>query len=131
MPQYPAAAVTAKNPAGAQAQLNLDAQGTLRTTGGGVSRTLNMTAAAVIKATPGRLARIVVIAPGTTSGAWTLNDCATTGAAAAANVIYTMAYNATANVAGAVITLDWPCTTGIVLSAVPGAGSPILAVSWT
>lgn len=102
----------------------------LLVTGGGNTPAYNLTAAAVIKATPGRLCRIVVSAPGTTSGAFTFNDCATTGAAAAANQIFTIAYNATANVAGAVFTLDWPCNTGIVLSAVPGGGSPVVSVSF-
>lgn len=87
-------------------------------------------AAAVIKATPGRLCRLVVIAPGTTSGAFTFNDCATTGAAATGNQIFTMAYNATANVIGLVITLEWPCAVGLVCSAVPGGGTPLINVSW-
>jgi hypothetical protein len=107
-----------------------DAQGNLAVQNGGRSSALNLTAAAAIKASAGRLRKIVIIAPGSTSGAFTFNDCATTGAAAAGNTIFTMAYDATANVAGAVIELDWPCATGIVLSAVPGGGSPIVAVSY-
>lgn len=130
MPQSPIATTIAKTPANVQTSTNVDAVGTLVTTRGGTSSALNITAAAVVKATPGRIAKIVVIAPGTTSGAFTLNDCATTGAAAASNEIYTMAYNAAANVAGAVIDLDWPCAVGIVVSAVPGSGSPILAISY-
>ena len=113
------------------APLNLDAEGNLIVSGGETKSALNQTAAAVIKATPGRLAKIIIVAPGTTSGAFTFNDCATTGAAAAANEIFTIAYNATANVAGAVITLDWPCLVGIVLSAVPGGGSPIINISYS
>ena len=107
-----------------------DGAGNLAVESGGVSSKLNMTTAVVIKAGPGRLRRIVIIAPGSTSGAFTFNDCLTTGAAAAANEIFTLAYNATANVAGYVINLDWPCLVGIVLSAVPGGGSPIVAVSY-
>lgn len=107
-----------------------DAQGNLGVQNGGRSSSLNLTAAAAIKGSAGRLRRIVIVAPGSTSGTWTLNDCATTGAAAASNVIFKMAYDAAANVAGTVIELDWPCATGIVLSAVPGGGSPILAVSY-
>ena len=107
----------------------LDAAGLLVVTTGGLQWT-QVTAAAVIKATPGRLARISIQAPGSTSGAFTFNDCATTGAAASTNEIFTLAYNATANVAGGVITLEWPCAVGIVCSAVPGGGTPIINVSW-
>lgn len=97
---------------------------------GGSRSALNLTAAVAIKATPGRIRRVIVLAPGSGSGAFTINDCATTGAAAAGNQIWSMAYNASANVAGAIFSLDWPCLVGIVLSAVPGAGSPIIAVSY-
>ena len=131
MPQNALQVTGAKNPSNVQKQEAVDAVGLLLATRGGLSSSLNNTAAAVIKATPGRIAKLIIIAPGTTSGAFTLNDCATTGAAAASNEIFTMAYNATANVAGAVIDLDFPCAVGIVLSAVPGGGSPIVAISYT
>ena len=97
---------------------------------GGGDNWTQVTAAAVIKANPGRVCKLSVIAPGSTSGAFTFNDCTTTGAAASGNQIFTMAYNAAANAAGAVITLEWPCQFGIVCSAVPGGGSPIINVSW-
>ena len=97
---------------------------------GGATPKLNVTAAAVIKATPGRVGKIIVVAPGSTSGAFTLNDCATTGAATAANTVWTLAYNATANVAGASFELDFPVAVGLVVSAVP-AGSPQLSISYT
>lgn len=129
MPQGPLAADVAKYN-GALKSLNLDALGNLVVVDGGSSSSLNLTGAAAIKASAGRLKKIVIIAPGTTSGSFTFNDCATTGAATAANEIFTLPYNATNNVAGTVIDLDWPCATGIVLSAVPGAGSPIIAVSY-
>src|SRR5271166_1728803 len=87
--------------------------------GGGSRATYNLTTAAVIKATPGRLCKCVIVNGGTGSGAFTFNDCATTGAAAAGNEIFTIAYAAAI---GTVYTLDWPCGTGIVLSAVPGGG---------
>lgn len=45
-------------------------------------RRLNITAATVLKVGPGRLVKLVVITAG---AAGTVNDCATTGAAAAAN----------------------------------------------
>ena len=129
MPQGPLAADVAKYN-GNLKPLNLDALGNLVVVDGGSSSSLNLTGAAAIKASAGRLKKIVIIAPGSTSGAFTFNDCATTGTAAAGNEIFTLPYNATNNVAGTVINLDWPCANGITLSAVPGAGSPIIAVSY-
>lgn len=105
----------------------IDAFGNLASSGGSKTA-LNQTVAAVIKAAPGRLRKLIIIAPGTTSGAFTLNDCTTTGAAAAGNELFTLLYNATANVAGAIFPLDMPCANGLVLSAVPGSGSPVCAV---
>lgn len=85
----------------------------------GQSSTLNITAATVVKATPGRLVRINVTVAG---AAGTANDCATTGAAAAANVIC-----AIPAVVG-VINIEWPCATGIVIT--PGAAQ-VVSVSYT
>lgn len=130
MPQNALAATVAKNPAGALVPLNEDKAGLLLTSGGGSSSSLNITAAAAVKASAGRIAKVVVVAPGSTSGAFTINDAAKVADAAAENVIWTLPYNATANVAGAVFTLDFPVTKGIVVSAVPGGGSPILAISF-
>jgi len=124
MPQGPLSAAVAKtpangSPANAMAPMNLDLQGALRVSGGGVSNSYNITAAAVVKATPGRLVKVSVVVAGSAAG--TANDCATTGVAAAANEIA-----AIPNAVG-VITLDWPCGTGIVV--VPGTGQT-LAVSY-
>ena len=97
--------------------------------GKGSSSSLNLTAAVAIKGTPGRICKVIVVAGGTASnGAFTLNDCATTGAAAAANEIITIPSGAAA---GTIYDIDWPCAVGIVLSAVPSAGSPILSISYT
>src|SRR5271157_1312379 len=96
----------------------------------GTSSKLNMSAAAVVKATPGRLCKITIVNAGTTGGAFTFNDCATTAAAAAGNIVWTQAYNAAAAVAGQVISLDWPCLVGLVLSAVPTGGTPLISVSY-
>lgn len=95
---------------------------------GGISRALNVTAATVIKANPGQVYRIFVSAPGTTSGALTINDAATVGAAAAANQIVSIPFGSLT--AGQVITLECPCVNGIVVSAVPG-GSPVYAVTYS
>ena len=129
MPQNALAATVAVQN-GVQKPLSLDAQGQANVNVGGTASALNLTAAAVIKAAPGRLVRIVIVAPGSTSGAFTFNDCATVGAAAAANEIFTLPYNGANNLAGATFVLEWPCATGIVLSAVPGGGSPVVAVSY-
>jgi len=87
-------------------------------TGQGLSSSLNISAATVIKATPGRLVRISVIVAGSVG---TANDCTTTGGAAAANEI------AVIPAAVGPVLLDWPCLAGIVV--VPGAGQTI-AVSF-
>lgn len=95
---------------------------------GGSKTALNLTVAAAVKASPGRLRKLIIIAPGSGSAAFTLNDCTTTGAAAAANEMFTLPYGATANVAGAIFELDMPFANGLTLSAVPGSGSPICAL---
>lgn len=97
---------------------------------GGKSSALNQTAAAVIKTGAGRLAKVIIVAPGSGSGAFTFNDCATVGAAAAANELWTLPYNAAGNVAGAIFNIDFPVAVGLVLSAVPGAGAPIINISY-
>jgi hypothetical protein len=98
--------------------------------GAGISSALNLTAASVVKTGAGRLCRVVIINPGTTGGTFTLNDCATVGAAAAANTIFSVAFNGTGVVAGASFDIQMPVTNGIVLSAVPTGGTPIIAVSY-
>lgn len=108
----------------------MDSMG-VQVTANGASAALNITAAAVIKATPGRVARISILAPGSTSGGFVLNDCATTGAATTANQIFNLPYNGTNNIAGAVFNVEIPCAVGIVCSAVPGAGSPRIVVTYT
>src|SRR5579859_4536005 len=121
MPQSSLPANVAVNPSDALAPLKVDAEGNLLSTKGGSKSALNLTAAAVIKATPGRIAKVIEVAGGTASnGAFTLNDVATVGGAAAGNEIMTIPSGAAA---GTVYDIDWPCAAGIVLSAVPSAGS--------
>lgn len=86
----------------------------------GQSSTKNVAASTVIKATTGRAFQISVVVAGSAPGA--LHDCATTGAAAAANKVATIP-----NTVG-VYNLNWPMATGIVL--VPGTGQT-LAISYT
>ena len=86
---------------------------------GGASAARQVNAATVIKGAPGILVRIVVI----TAGSITVNDAATTGAASAANQIFSGSVSA-----GQVIELDWPCGTGIVVSAVTTA---VVAIAYS
>lgn len=132
MAQNPLLAFVAKTVAGAFTNLQVDSNtGQLLDSRGGKLSVLNLTAAAVVKAGPGRVSRVIIVAPGTTSGAFTLNDCLTTGAAAAANAVWSLPFGGANNIAGATFELDWPFAVGVVLSAVPGAGSPIIAVSYS
>ena len=130
MPQNPNLVYPSVNQSGVAKPQQADAQGVQIVATGGLNAAQNVTAAAVIKATPGRVARIIVLNAGTTSGAFTFNNCATTGAATTANQVFTIAYNAAANVAGAIFSLDMPCSAGIVCSAVPGGGTPQVVVTY-
>ena len=102
----------------------------VRVEGRGAQTALNVNSARVIKTGPGRVGRVSIVVAGTTSGAWTINDCAATADASNANRLWTIAFNASDNVAGRVIDIDLPFTTGLVVSAVPGAGSPQAAISF-
>jgi|SRR5580692_7956186 hypothetical protein len=93
---------------------------------GGVSAVINITVAQVVKALPGICATLVCIAPGS-AGSLVLNDCATTGAAAATNEFFSKLFSALS--AGQVIPLKWPCGAGIVVSSVPTAGVFSIAFS--
>jgi len=84
------------------------------------SHAYNITAASAVKAAAGRLHKISVIVAGSAAGA--AHDCAATGDAAAGNEIAVIP-----NAVG-VYTVDWPCSTGIVI--VPGTGQTI-AVSYS
>lgn len=113
----------AKGPTNANAPLTVDTSGNLFVGSGSVGK-YNVTAATVIKATPGRLVRISVsTAP--TAGTLSANDCATTGAAAVANQIVSIAFGSVT--AGQQIYMDWPCATGIVVN--PGTGG-VVSVSF-
>ncbi|NBI44976.1 hypothetical protein EON00_04885 [Burkholderia sp. ISTR5] len=61
---------------------------------------------------------VLAVATGGTFGAY---DAATTGAAATANAIVQYASDYPA--VGSVITLEWPCNTGIVVN--PGTGGAV------
>ncbi len=84
------------------------------------SAVANITTATIVKATSGRLMKVSVIVAGSATG--TVNDVATTGAAAAVNQIGTVPQSV------GTTTFDWPCADGLVV--VPGSGQT-LAVSYT
>lgn len=109
MPQY--ANFPFQKPGNALAPAQLDASGSL-VVGAGRTSVKNVTAAAVVKATPGRVCRVNVIVAGSAAG--TVNDVATTGAAAVANQVATIP-----NEVGSYV-VDFPMAVGIVF--VPGTG---------
>jgi hypothetical protein len=69
----------------------------LMTTKGGIAPCLNLTAPALVQAGVCRLNRITIIAPGSGSGGFTINDAASLGGAAASNAVWSLPYNAAAN----------------------------------
>lgn len=87
---------------------------------GGNRAALNVTAATVLKNTPGICVSVAVVVVGSTVG--TVNDVATTGGAAATNQFGTIP-----NAVGT-YQFNWPCGTGIVI--VPGTGQT-LAVTFS
>jgi hypothetical protein len=84
----------------------------------GVANVLNISAATVVKASAGYTTMVTVSGVGT-AGALTLNDCTTTGAAAAANQVVSIPYGAFTGTASIILPLSFVFTTGITISAVP------------
>lgn len=117
MPQGPLRANVATNPSNVSVPLTTDPNGNLYV-GSGSQAHYNITAATVVKATPGRLVRINVLVAG---AAGTANDCATTGSAAVGNEI------AVIPAAVGTYVLDHPCAAGIVIA--PGAAQ-VVSVSF-
>ena len=79
---------------------------------GGTSSAANITTNQVIKAAPGIIARLVCIVAGSIN----LYDCATVGAEAATNLVYSN----TAATVGQTFELDWPCGAGICANVASG-----------
>ena len=127
MPQSPLAATVAVS-AGAQKPLTANTKGTLMVSRGGLQSSLNNTVSGVIAPYKTRVGKVIVNAPGSTSGVIAINDAATSGAVAASNLVWQLAYNETANTEGAVFELDFPCQNGIYLTV--DGGSPIVSVSF-
>ena len=90
---------------------------TVNTQPGGTQSLLNVTAAVVVKATPGTLMRIIPETVGT-AGSLVINDnTATGGSNVAANQINSIPFGSMT--AGVPVILEVPCKNGIVISAVP------------
>jgi hypothetical protein len=85
----------------------------------GAKSNKNITAATVIKATPGTLIAFAIIVAG--SGDGTVNDCATTGAAATANELAVISHTAGIGI----YQMNAPCNTAICIT--PGTGQTIAA----
>lgn len=119
MPQGPLSSAVALNPGKATVLMQVDEQGALLTNSGGTKTVLNITAATVIKATPGRIARVSVIVAGSTNGS--IYDHATTSGVAAANQVGVIPE------AIGSYDISLPCLVGIVVT--PGTGQTI-AVSY-
>jgi len=81
----------------------------------------NVIATGVIKGTPGTCIRVMVVTPGTGSN-FTMNNCATVGAATAGNKI--IDYQAFPNglYAGQIIEVNFTANVGIVVSSIPTGG---------
>lgn len=93
----------------------------------GISSSLNLTAGStVLKATPGRMCIICINTVGTALS-WKINDCTTIGAITAANLIWSALFSDSNVAAGQVVTLEFPCKVGIVIT-VPTSG--VGSVSW-
>jgi|SRR6185437_4014917 len=86
---------------------------------GGNASKLNITAATVVKATPGTLFRVSVNTAGSAAGS--AYDASTTSGNIAANLIADIP-----NTVG-IYELEWPCAAGILI--VPGTGQ-VLSVSF-
>jgi hypothetical protein len=89
---------------------------------GGASTAEDITAAAVIKAAPGIIVRIVPIVLGT--GTLTINDAITTGGATTANTVESIPV--ASMTVGVPVTLELACGTGIVISAFPTGGQYVV-----
>ena len=110
--------VSVQGPIGLGVNTLTTTNGTLAA-GGGATTTL-------IKASAGRAGRLLINAAGT-AGSWTVYDSATALGANYSNTVWNAAYGATSVAAGSVVTIDFPCLNGIVIT-VPVTGSA--AFSW-
>ena len=115
----PLFAAVAVNPSKKIVPLAVDAEGNLRTVAPPTDDYIpvyNITAATVVKAAPGQLLDISVVVAGSAAGS--VNDCATTGAAAASNKVMSVP-----NTVEGPLGTNWTCVTGICIT--PGTGQTL------
>lgn len=122
MPQAPLQANVAVNQTTLKSSpLQMDQSGNLLVGNGSMSK-LNQTGTFLVKGAPGRICKINVV--GGTAAALVVNDVATTGGVATANIVASLT-SAQAAV-GTTISLDFPCLAGIVVQ----ASTAVVAVSF-
>jgi hypothetical protein len=90
----------------------------------GSNSKLNITGPTVVKAAPGRLATIAVMAPGT-GGTLAVHDCAAVADANASNLIFEQ--DNTTQTRGTIETINWPCLVGITVAQVTTGGAVAIA----
>jgi len=116
MSQNPLATTIAKNTSNAQTTISLDALGNVPVHSAEcLNSLLNISTATVVKATPGKIGKVIVNVAGSAAG--TVSDVATTGAVAAGNLIATIP-----NTVG-IYPLNFPAKVGIVIT--PGTGQTV------
>ena len=123
MPQNPLAATIATNPSNQQAPAKLNSVGELLVNSLPALTLLDITAATVVKASPGRVGTCSVIVGGT--GAGSINDCLTTAQVNVTNQIAVIPALATSQIG--VFKVDMNGLTGIVVA--PGTGQTV-AISY-
>lgn len=84
----------------------------------GTNSSVNITAATAVKAAPGVVATICVVVAGS-AGNNQINDAATTGAAAASNLVYSQPFGS--GTVGQCVNLEMPMNNGIVVTPSTGA----------
>lgn len=122
MPQAPLQANVAVNQTTLKsAPLQMDVSGNLLVGNGSMNK-LNQTGTFLVKGSAGRICKISAVSG--TAAALTVNDVATTGGVATANIVAT--FTSAQMAAGSIINLDFPCLAGIVVQ----AGTNVVAVSF-
>lgn len=105
-------------------QTPFNAQNSILSSAGGQHSALALQAGPnLVKASPGRICKLSITTAGT-AGTLAVNDCATTGAVTAENLIYN---GLDTSPAGTVVDLEFPCLYGIVVT-VPTGG--VVSVSY-
>lgn len=118
MPQNPLAATVATNPSNQQTPLKTNSAGELLTAGLPALTILDITTATVVKTGTGRVGTVGVVAVGSTASG--IYDCLTTAQINATNQI--AAFSTTQLAAIPAVALNFPYTTGLVVSPGTGAG---------